>query len=159
MGASDTIFSYGPFEFRLSTLSPDRISRSSNYNWAENEVFSGFPVLHYTGVGTDRISFSGVTYPINYSIVFNRNVYNAMSILRLAAENGAVYPLFCNGGNIGDYAIASLEETGEYFTQNGIPQKQTFNIEFLRYAPYAPRPAPPQRSGAPLLELRQGSLF
>lgn len=53
----------GDFQFSLKTLSPNSLTRTTEYNWPDNERIGDLPFLQNLGITKDTIEIEGVFYP------------------------------------------------------------------------------------------------
>lgn len=53
----------GDFQFDLKTLSPNSLSRTTEFNWSDAERIGDLPNLQNLGVSKDQIEIEGVFYP------------------------------------------------------------------------------------------------
>ena len=53
----------GDFQFSLRTLSPNSLTRTTEYNWSDNERIGDLPFLQNLGITKDTIEIEGVFYP------------------------------------------------------------------------------------------------
>lgn len=62
----------GDFHFSLKTLSPNSITRTTEYSWQEAERIGDLPNLQNLGISSDKIEIEGVFYPkLNVRIFSN----------------------------------------------------------------------------------------
>ena len=131
----------GDFQFNLKTMTPNSLTRTTEYNWSDAERVGDLPNLQNLGIAKDQIEIEGVFYP-----KFNKenSVINSvgMNILNLSENSGyssiesirssdlckmANNLINDNGEILGKFVISSIKETQSFFDRNGKPQK----IEFI----------------------------
>lgn len=143
----------GDFQFNLKTMTPNTMTRSTEYNWSDTERVGDLPNLQNLGVSKDQIEIEGVFYP-----KFNRenSVINTtgnsvtskiMNFLNLSENSGyssieairssdlckiASNLINDNGEILGKFVISSIKETQSYFGRNGKPQKIEFTLILKR---------------------------
>lgn len=150
----------GNFQFSLKSMSPQSISRSTQYNWAEMENVGDLPNFQNLGVASDEITIEGVFYPkIHGNKSFFRNATMGSSasseaggllnrLVQSFSESQSYASLddirnsdLCkianhlisdNGTILGRFVIASVKETQSYFDENGQPKKIEFSLSLKR---------------------------
>ena len=53
----------GDFQFNLKSLSPNSLTRTTEYNWSDAERIGDLPNLQNLGIAKDQIEIEGVFYP------------------------------------------------------------------------------------------------
>ena len=147
----------GDFQFNLKTMTPNSMTRTTEYNWSDTERVGDLPNLQNLGVAKDQIEIEGVFYPkfnrensvIN--TVGNSVTSKIMNFLNLSENSGydsidairssdlckiASNLINDNGEILGKFVIASIKETQSYFGRNGKPQKIEFTL-ILKRSPNA----------------------
>ena len=62
----------GDFQFNLKSLSPNSLSRTTEFNWPDAERIGDLPNLQNLGISKDQIEIEGVFYPkINANTQYN----------------------------------------------------------------------------------------
>ena len=62
----------GDFQFNLKSLSPNSLSRTTEFNWSDAERIGDLPNLQNLGISKDQIEIEGVFYPkINVKTQYN----------------------------------------------------------------------------------------
>lgn len=118
----------GNFRFGLRSASPDKLSKQSNWEWAQQERVSKTDAIEYTGKRADTLKIPGVIYP--------GQVGNADSLKLLTemADEGVPYLLVDVAGWVrGMWSITGLQETRSYLNEVGAPLKIEFDLELKRY--------------------------
>ena len=54
---------FGDFQFNLKSLSPNSLSRTTEFNWSDAERIGDLPNLQNLGISKDQIEIEGVFYP------------------------------------------------------------------------------------------------
>lgn len=139
----------GDFQFNLKSLSPNTLSRTTEFNWSDAERIGDLPNLQNLGISKDQIEIEGVFYPkftegnsIN-NIFGNSVTSRAMSFLNLSESSRYNSIDAIRGSNLckvasnlindqgeilGRFVILSIKETQSYFDANGNPQKIEFTL-------------------------------
>jgi len=143
----------GDFQFNLKTMTPNSMTRTTEYNWSDTERVGDLPNLQNLGVAKDQIEIEGVFYPrfnkensvIN--TVGNSVTSKIMNFLNLSENSGydsidairssdlckiASNLISDNGEILGKFVISSIKETQSYFDRNGKPQKVEFTLILKR---------------------------
>ena len=147
----------GDFQFSLRTLSPNSLSRTTEYNWPDNERIGDIPFLQNLGIAKDTIEIEGVFYPkmVSSSIISTNSTVVNQTINMISSQfgfdnnNGGSYgsindirqSSLCrtsnnlindNGEILGKFVITSIKETQSYFDKNGVAQKIEFTLVLKR---------------------------
>ena len=77
---------FGDFQFNLKSLSPNTLSRTTEYNWSDAERIGDLPNLQNLGISKDQIEIEGVFYPkINA-----KTQYNSIEKLAIGAAKNQI---------------------------------------------------------------------
>ena len=147
----------GDFQFSLKSMTPNSLTRTTEYNWSDAERIGDLPNLQNLGISKDQIEIEGVFYPkftkensIN-NIIGNSVTSKLMNILNFSKDSGydsidsirtsnlckiANNLINDNGEIFGKFVITSIKETQSYFDANGKPQKIEFTL-ILKRSPIA----------------------
>lgn len=140
------------FQFSLKSMSPNSISRSTQYNWAEMENVGDLPNFQNLGISSDTIELEGVFYPkfsgnsrsrANITLVdkIGKNQktnmfsggYTSLDDIRNSNLCKIANHLINDNGTIlGRFVLASIKETQSYFDANGQPRKIEFTLSLKR---------------------------
>lgn len=143
----------GDFQFNLKTMTPNSMTRTTEYNWSDAERVGDLPNLQNLGIAKDQIEIEGVFYPkFNKENSINNTIENGvmskiMNFLSSAENSGyssidairssdlckiANNLINDNGEILGKFVIASIKETQSYFGRDGKPQKVEFTLILKR---------------------------
>lgn len=143
----------GDFQFNLKTMTPNSMTRTTEYNWSDTERVGDLPNLQNLGVAKDQVEIEGVFYPkLNKEGSINSYIGNSvsskvMNFLNLSENSGyssldairssdlckiASNLINDNGEILGKFVIASIKETQSYFNRSGNPQKIEFTLVLKR---------------------------
>ena len=151
----------GNFQFNLKSLSPNTITRKTEYNWSDSERIGDLPNLQNLGISKDQIEIEGVFYPklhgdVSWSnIIASQSISSATNAIKnLIIDNRASnYTSIAdirnsdlckiannlindNGEILGKFVIVSISETQSYFDKNGVAQKIEFTLILKRSPAY-----------------------
>jgi hypothetical protein len=117
-----------PYFFNLDTAAFDELRRSTEFRWASQERLSRRPAQQGVGMGDEKIILKGVIFP---------GLKGGLKQLdTLRAIGAKLQPLTLTTGYgdvLGTWCLKSLEEEQGSLMQGGIPRKQGFTLEFVRY--------------------------
>jgi len=117
-----------PYFFNLDTAAFDELRRSTEFRWASQERLSRRPAQQGVGMGDEKITLKGVIFP---------GLKGGLKQLdTLRAIGAKLQPLTLTTGYgdvLGTWCLKSLEEEQGSLMQGGIPRKQGFTLEFVRY--------------------------
>ncbi|WP_448646025.1 phage tail protein [Pseudomonas mohnii] len=117
-----------PYFFNLNTAAFDELRRSTEFRWASQERLSRRPAQQAVGMGDEKITLKGAIFP---------GLKAGLKQLDTLRSIGAkLQPLTLTTGYgdvLGTWCLKSLEEEQSALMQGGIPRKQGFTLEFVRY--------------------------
>lgn len=117
-----------PYFFNLDTAAFDELRRSSKFRWASQERLSRRPAQQGVGIGDEKITLKGVILP---------GLKGGLKQLdTLRAIGGKLQPLTLTTGYgdvLGTWCLENVDEEQSALMQGGIPRKQAFTLEFVRY--------------------------
>ncbi len=135
----------GVFPFMTSTAAFEKMQRSFEYSWAEQNRLPhptykywgiGGPALQYQGPGTYTISIDGAIFP------GQKGMATSLAILRAMANTGIPLPLLSFSGFIlGRWVIKKIDETRSEFVRAGplmSARKIEFSLTLQRYVEFKP---------------------
>jgi len=117
-----------PYFFNLDTAAFDELRRTTEFRWASQERLSRRPAQQAVGMGDEKITLKGVIFP---------GLKGGLKQLdTLRALGAQLQPLTLTTGYgdvLGTWCLKSLDDDQGAFMAGGIPRKQSFNLEFVRY--------------------------
>jgi phage protein U len=117
-----------PYFFNLDTAAFDELRRSTKFRWASQERLSRRPAQQGVGIGDEKITLKGVILP---------GLKGGLKQLdTLRTMGGKLQPLTMTTGYgdvLGTWCLENVDEEQSALMQGGIPRKQAFTLEFVRY--------------------------
>ncbi|WP_350614734.1 phage tail protein [Pseudomonas sp. HY7a-MNA-CIBAN-0227] len=117
-----------PYFFNLNTAAFDELRRTSGFRWASQERLTRRPAQQAIGMGDEKLTLKGAIYP---------DLKVGLKQLDTLRSIGAkLQPLTLTTGYgdvLGTWCLVNLEEEQSALLQGGIPRKQAFTLEFVRY--------------------------
>ena len=117
-----------PFYFNLDTAAFDELKRSSEYRWASQERLSRRPAQQAVGMGEERITLSGSIFG-----GFKGGIKQLDTLRSIGAQLQPLGLTTGYGDVLGNWCLKNIEEEQSSLLQGGIPRKQGFTLEFVRY--------------------------
>ena len=117
-----------PYFFNLDTAAFDELRRSSAFRWASQERLTRRPAQQAIGIGDEKLTLKGAIFP------GFRGGIKQLDTLR--SLGGKLQPLTLTTGYgdvLGTWCMTSVEEEQSALLAGGIPRKQGFTLEFVRY--------------------------
>ncbi|QJP96553.1 phage tail protein [Pseudomonas fluorescens] len=117
-----------PYYFNLDTAAFEELRRSTEYRWASQERLTRRPAQQAVGIGEDKITLKGAIFP-----GFKGGIKQLDTLRSLGAQ---LLPLTLTTGYgdvLGTWCLKNVEEEQSALLQGGIPRKQAFTLEFVRY--------------------------
>lgn len=120
--------STAPYFFNLDTAAFDELSRSSAFRWAAQERLTRRSAQQAVGMGEEKLTIKGAIFPTF------RGGLKQLSTLRSIGQRLQPMMLTTGYGEVlGSWCLVSLNEEQGALLQGGVPRKQAFTLEFVRY--------------------------
>ncbi|ROL86126.1 phage tail protein [Pseudomonas chlororaphis] len=117
-----------PYYFNLDTAAFDELRRSTEFRWASQERLTRRPAQQAVGIGEEKITLKGAIFP-----GFKGGIKQLDTLRSIGARLAPVTLTTGYGDVLGIWCLKSLEEDQSELMQGGIPRKQGFTLEFVRY--------------------------
>ena len=117
-----------PYYFNLDTAAFDELRRQTAFRWASQERLTRRPAQQAIGMGDEKISLKGAIYPGARGGLDQLNTLRSIGAKLLPLNLTTGY-----GEVLGNWCLTSIEEDQSALLQGGIPRKQGFSLEFVRY--------------------------
>ena len=117
-----------PYYFNLDTAAFEELSRTTDFRWASQERLTRRPAQQAIGMGEERIKLKGSIYP-----GFKGGLKQLDTLRSIGAQLQPLGLTTGYGEVLGNWCLKSIEEEQGAFLQGGIPRKQAFTLEFVRY--------------------------
>jgi phage protein U len=117
-----------PYFFNLDTAAFDELRRSTEFRWASQERLSRHPAQQAVGMGDEKITLKGAIIP-----GLKGGLKQLDTLRTLGAQLQPLTLTTGYGDVLGTWCLKSLEEEQSALMQGGIPRKQGFTLEFVRY--------------------------
>ncbi|MCQ2994169.1 phage tail protein [Pseudomonas syringae] len=117
-----------PYFFNLDTAAFDELSRTTAFRWASQERLTRRPAQQAVGMGDEKITIKGAIFP------GFKGGLKQLNTLRSIGQK--LQPLMLTTGYgevLGNWCLVNLNEEQSALLQGGIPRKQAFTLEFVRY--------------------------
>ncbi|RIJ12028.1 phage tail protein [Pseudomonas sp. 91RF] len=117
-----------PYYFNLDTAAFDELRRSTEYRWASQERLTRRPAQQAVGIGEEKITLKGAIFP-----GFKGGIKQLDTLRSLGAQFQPLTLTTGYGDVLGTWCLKNVEEEQSALLQGGIPRKQAFTLEFVRY--------------------------
>lgn len=117
-----------PYFFNLDTAAFDELSRSTEFRWASQERLSRRPAQQAIGMGEEKLTLKGTIYP-----GFKGGIKQLDTLRTIGARLQPLTLTTGYGEVIGTWCLKTIAEEQGAFLHGGIPRKQGFTLEFVRY--------------------------
>ncbi|QBR30811.1 MULTISPECIES: phage tail protein [Pseudomonas] len=117
-----------PYYFNLDTAAFDELRRSTEYRWASQERLTRRPAQQAVGIGEEKITLKGAIFP-----GFKGGIKQLDTLRSLGAQQLPLTLTTGYGDVLGTWCLKSVDEEQSALLQGGIPRKQAFTLEFVRY--------------------------
>ncbi|AZC49703.1 phage tail protein [Pseudomonas chlororaphis] len=117
-----------PYYFNLDTAAFDELRRSTEFRWASQERLTRRPAQQAVGMGEEKITLKGTIFP-----GFKGGIKQLDTLRSIGARLAPVTLTTGYGDVLGTWCLKSLEDDQSELMQGGIPRKQGFTLEFVRY--------------------------
>jgi len=117
-----------PYFFNLDTAAFDELRRSTEFRWASQERLSRRPAQQGVGMGDEKITLKGAIFP-----GFKGGLKQLDTLRAIGAQLKPLTLTTGYGDVLGTWCLKNIEEEQSSLMQGGIPRKQGFTLEFVRY--------------------------
>ncbi|MGY3171592.1 phage protein U [Pseudomonas sp. TE12234] len=117
-----------PYYFNLDTAAFDELTRSTEFRWASQERLSRRSAQQAVGIGEEKISLKGTIYP-----GFKGGLKQLDTLRSIGAQLRPLTLTTGYGDVMGTWCLKSIAEEQGALMHGGIPRKQGFTLEFVRY--------------------------
>lgn len=117
-----------PYFFNLDTAAFDELRRSSAFRWASQERLTRRPAQQAIGMGDEKLTLKGAIFP-----GFRGGIKQLDTLRSLGAQLQPLILTTGYGDVLGTWCTTSVEEEQSALLAGGIPRKQGFTLEFVRY--------------------------
>jgi phage protein U len=117
-----------PYYFNLDTAAFDELSRSTEFRWASQERLSRRPAQQAVGIGEEKITLKGTIYP-----GFKGGLKQLDTLRSIGAQLKPLTLTTGYGDVMGTWCLKNITEEQGALMHGGIPRKQGFTLEFVRY--------------------------
>lgn len=117
-----------PYFFNLDTAAFDELSRSTEFRWASQERLSRRPAQQAIGMGEEKLTLKGTIYP-----GFKGGLKQLDTLRTIGARLQPLTLTTGYGEVIGTWCLKTINDEQGAFLHGGIPRKQGFTLEFVRY--------------------------
>jgi phage protein U/uncharacterized protein YjbJ (UPF0337 family) len=117
-----------PYHFNLDTAAFDELSRSTEFRWASQERLSRRPAQQAVGMGEEKMTLKGTIYP-----GFKGGLKQLDTLRSIGAKLQPLTLTTGYGEVIGTWCLKNINEEQSALLHGGIPRKQGFTLEFVRY--------------------------
>jgi phage protein U len=117
-----------PYYFNLDTAAFDELSRSTEFRWASQERLTRRPAQQAVGIGEEKLTLKGTIYP-----GFKGGLKQLDALRSIGARLQPLTLTTGYGEVIGTWCLKSINEEQATLMHGGIPRKQGFTLEFVRY--------------------------
>ncbi|BCX67978.1 phage tail protein [Pseudomonas izuensis] len=117
-----------PYYFNLDTAAFDELTRSTEFRWASQERLSRRPAQQAVGVGEEKITLKGTIYP-----GFKGGLKQLDTLRTIGAQLKPLTLTTGYGEVMGTWCLKNINEEQGALMHGGIPRKQGFTLEFVRY--------------------------
>ena len=117
-----------PYFFNLDTAAFDELRRSTAFRWASQERLTRRPAQQAIGMGDEKLTLKGAVFP-----GFRGGIKQLDTLRTLGGKLQPMTLTTGYGDVLGTWCMTSVEEEQSALLGGGIPRKQGFTLEFVRY--------------------------
>jgi phage protein U len=117
-----------PYYFNLDTAAFDELRRQTAARWAGQERLTRDIAQQAVGQGEDKITLKGVIYP-----GFKGGIKQLDTLRAIVRRLQPVSLVTGYGDVLGTWCLLSIDEEQGALLAGGIPRKQGFSLEFVKY--------------------------
>lgn len=117
-----------PYFFNLDTAAFNELSRTSAFRWAAQERLTRRPAQQAVGMGDEKITLKGDIFP-----GFKGGLTQLNTLRSIGQQLQPMLLTTGFGEVLGNWCLVNVNEEQSALLQGGIPRKQGFTLEFVRY--------------------------
>lgn len=117
-----------PYFFNLDTAAFDELRRSTAFRWASQERLTRRSAQQAIGMGDEKLTLKGAIFP-----GFRGGIKQLDTLRTLGGKLQPMTLTTGYGDVLGTWCMTSVEEEQSALLGGGIPRKQGFTLEFVRY--------------------------
>ncbi|WP_252090447.1 phage tail protein [Pseudomonas sp. MWU13-3659] len=117
-----------PYYFNLNTAAFDELRRQTSARWAAQERLTRDIGQQAVGHGEDKLSLKGAIYPS-----FKGGIKQLDALRSIIRQLRPVTLITGYGDVLGTWCLVSVDEEQGALLGGGIPRKQGFSLEFVKY--------------------------
>lgn len=117
-----------PFYFNLDTAAFNEVRRQTEFRWASQERLGRRPAQQAVGMGEDKLTLKGVIFP-----TFKGGLKQPDTLRSIGAQLVPLNLTTGYGQVLGSWCLRKIDEEHGALLAGGIPRKQSFTLEFIRY--------------------------
>ena len=123
------LMSLGMFIFALDSVPYSELARKRGYRFGRSERQGAYSASQFLGPDDETVSLSGMLAPADIGD------YGNLRVLEELIGQGDALPLVDAEGRVhGRFTVESLDTTGTYLMDNGVPRKTDFTLALKRVA-------------------------
>ena len=125
---TEVMMALGDYRFSMDTAAYERVTRTFERRWQQQERLGRKPAQQYLGAGATAVQFEGTILPSH------RGGLGQIDDMKAEADKGEKLRLAdSNGIKWGNFVIKRIEETRSRPIASGQPRKIDFRIELVEY--------------------------
>lgn len=117
-----------PYYFNVDTAAFDELRRQTGFRWAGQERLTRDIAQQAVGQGEDKLTIKGVIFP-----AFKGGIGQLDTLRGIGRKLGPVSLVTGFGAVLGTWCLTNVEEEQSALLAGGIPRKQSFSLEFVKY--------------------------
>lgn len=117
-----------PYYFNLDTAAFDELQRKTAYRWAGQERLTRDIAQQAVGQGEETLTIKGAVFPLFKAGISQLDALRAIGKQLLPVSLTTGY-----GAVLGTWCLKSIDEDQSALLAGGIPRKQAFSLEFVKY--------------------------
>lgn len=117
-----------PYYFNLNTAAFDELRRQTSARWAAQERLTRDIAQQGVGHGEDKLSLKGAIYP-----GFKGGLKQLDTLRTIIRQLQPMTLITGYGDVLGTWCLTSIDEEQSALLAGGIPRKQGFSLEFVKY--------------------------
>lgn len=124
----DVVFSVGMNGEQIQALTFDGFTRSGKANYATHNIHGKKPLLEFTGLDADSVSFS-----VRLDVALGVEPIAQIKRFKQIKDEGIVGTLIIGGYVFGDFVLDDLKETWRQINGNGILTVAILDLKLTEY--------------------------
>jgi phage protein U len=123
----------GPFIFKASSVSFNKLSRSTKYEWKKQKIVNSYPVLIGGQESLEKLVIQGELFSGFHRLLKNNSLDTLRDLAKKKKPLTLTFTDVFRTKKEGLYVISAIRENSSIFSSAGSPLQAKFTLELIKY--------------------------